>query len=175
MAKTSKKQMDKDEKKIMAELEMNSSESLDVLAKRLRFSRQKIWRIIKRLNKSNAIWGYTAIVDDDKRSLKSYTLLLKRSSKPMDEKTLDTFMSSRLQELTSSTGISLENISFVHGEYDWIFTFTAPDILHAKKFCEKTMAFYPGFFERMSLMETLVSLRKHHIDNPNVKKLNEYL
>jgi len=175
MSKTSGKQIDKDEKKIMAELEKNSKESLDVIAKRLKFSRQKIWRLIKRLEENRTIWGYTAIIDDEKRSLKSYTLMLKRSTNPLDEKTLDAFMSSRLQELASKAGASLESAYSVHGEYDWIITFTAPGIVQAKKFCETLLAMYPGIFARMNLMETLVTVRKHNVANPNVKKLKEFL
>jgi DNA-binding Lrp family transcriptional regulator len=142
MSKTSRKQIDQDEKKIMAELQKNSYENLDVTAKRLKFSRQKIWRLIKRLEADRIIWGYTAIVDDEKMSLKNFTLMLKRSAKPMDEKTLDTFMSPRLQELSSNAGASLESTYFVQGEYDWVLTFTAPDIMQAKRFCEK-MRWYP--------------------------------
>jgi len=175
MSKTSRKQIDQDEKKIMAELQKNSYESLDVIAKRLKFSRQKIWRLIKRLETDHTIWGYTAILDDDKRSLKSYTLMLKRSSKPMDEKTVEAITSPRLQELTSNAGASLESIYFVHGEYDSVFTFTAPGIVQAKKFCEMLLETYPGIFARMNLMETLVTVKKHHVANPNAKKLKEFL
>lgn len=172
MAKTSKKQIDTDEKKIMAELERNSNESLDVLAKRLKFSRQKIWRFIKSLNKSRAIWGYTAIIDDERRALKSYVLMLKRSNKPMDEKTLETLASLKLQDGLEA---SVESMFYVHGEYDWILMFTAPDIRAAKRFCETFLATYPDLFERTSLMEMLVAVRKHHVANPNVKKLKEFL
>ena len=156
----------------MAELERNSKESLDVLAKRLKFSRQKIWRIIKRLDKSHAIWGYTAVIDDDVRSLKGYVLMLKRSSKPMDEKTLDTFTSLQSKD---TIGVTVESLYYMHGEYDWILSFIAPDIKMAKRFCETLLTTYPGVFARMSLMETLVTVRNHHVSNPNVKKLKEFL
>ncbi|MCX6664139.1 MAG: hypothetical protein NTZ75_07820 [Euryarchaeota archaeon] len=45
----------------------------------------------------------------------------------------------------------MESCYFVHGEYDWIFTFTAPGIVQAKKFCETLLETYPGIFARMSL------------------------
>ena len=172
MAKTSRKQIDTDQKKIMAELERDSNESLDALAKRLKFSRQKIWRFIKNLDKSHAIWGYTAIVDDERRGQKSYVLMLKRSNKPMDEETLDALTSLKLQDGLET---SVESIFYVHGEYDWILTFTVTDIREAKRFCEAFKTIYPGFFDRMSLMETLVAVRKHHIANPNASRLKEFL
>ncbi len=172
MAKTSKKQIDKDEKRILAELERNSNESLDRMAKQLKFSRQKIWRFIKNLDKNKAIWGYTAIVDNERRSLTEYVLMLKRSSKPMDEKTLDSFTSFQLQD---TLGVTIESLYFVHGEYDWILSFTAPDIKIAKRFHETLLATFPGVFARVNLLETLVAVRNHHIVNPNVKKLKEFL
>jgi len=172
MGKTSRKQIDNDEKKIMAELEKNSNESLDVIAKRLKFSRQKVWRFIRSLNKSGAIWGYTAVVDNDRRSLKSYVLMLKRSSKPMDEKTLETFAS---QQGKDDVGVTIESMSYVHGEYDWILSCTAPDIKSAKRFCDALLTSYPGVFSRSSLLETLVAIRDHHVENPNTNKLKEFL
>jgi DNA-binding Lrp family transcriptional regulator len=172
MAKTSKKQIDKDEKRIMAELERNSNESLDELAKKLKFSRQKIWRFVKSLDKSKAIWGYTAVIDNERRSLIGYTLMLKRSMKPMDEKTLDSFTSFQPQD---TLGVTIESLYFVHGEYDWILSFTASDIKMAKRFYETLLTTYPGVFERASLSETLVAVRDHHVANPNVKKLKEFL
>jgi DNA-binding Lrp family transcriptional regulator len=172
MAKTSKKQIDKDMKRTMAELERNSNESLDVMAKRLKFSRQKIWRFVKILEKSKAIWGYTAVIDNERRSLIGYTLMLKRSMKPIDEKTLDAFTSQEMQDIL---GVTIESLYFVHGEYDWILSFTASDIKMAKRFYETLLTTYPGVFERASLLETLVAVRDHHIANPNVKKLKEFL
>jgi DNA-binding Lrp family transcriptional regulator len=172
MAKTSRKQIDEDEKRIMVELEKDSNESYDELAKRLKFSRQKVWRIVRGLNKSRAIWGYTAIVDNEMRSLKSYVLMLKRSGELMDEKTIDLFTSQQMQD---NLGVTIENMFFMHGEYDWIISFTAPDIRQAKKFCETILKAYPGMFARMSLMETLIAVRKHNVANPNAKKLKEFL
>jgi DNA-binding Lrp family transcriptional regulator len=172
MAKTSRKQIDLDEKRIMAELEKNSNESLDVLAKRLKFSRQKAWRIIRGLNKNRVIWGYTAVIDNETRSLKGYVLMLKQSGESMDEKTLDLFTS---QQVRDDLGVTIENLFYVHGEYDWILSFTAPDIRQAKKFCETILTTYPGVFAQVSLLETLVAVRKHHVANPNAKKLKEFL
>lgn len=172
MAKTSRNQIDKDEKRIMVELERNSNESLDALAKRLKFSRQKIWRIIRGLNKNRVIWGYTAVIDNEARSLKGYVLMLKRSGASMDEKILELFTS---QQMLDDLGVTIENIFYMHGEYDWILSFTASDIREAKKFCETILKSYPRMFTRMSLMETLVTVRKHNVANPNAKNLMEFL
>jgi len=56
MAKNSKKQIEEDEIKVIAELQKNSNENIGTIAKKCGFSRQKAWRIIKRLEKSQHAW-----------------------------------------------------------------------------------------------------------------------
>ena len=69
MPKTSKEQITDDEKKILWELQKNSKENVEKIAKKCGFSRQKIWRVIRRLEKNKTIWGYHAVVDDNKVGL----------------------------------------------------------------------------------------------------------
>ena len=53
MPKSSKKQIVEDEKKIIKELQKNSKGSIVAIAKRCGCSKQKVRRIIKRLEKEN--------------------------------------------------------------------------------------------------------------------------
>jgi DNA-binding Lrp family transcriptional regulator len=66
MSKSSKDQIEQDEKKILSELVKNSKENIDTIAKHCGFSRQKAWRLIKQLEEKKLIWEYTAICDDQK-------------------------------------------------------------------------------------------------------------
>ena len=79
MGKSSKEQQAKDERKVLAELQKNSNESIDTIAKHCGFSRQKVWRIIKHLEDNKIIWGYTAVVDEEGTGLKHFVLLVKRN------------------------------------------------------------------------------------------------
>lgn len=97
MVKVSVQQIDEDEKKVIAELTKNSNQSIDQLAKRCRFSRQKIWRIIKKLEKNQTIWGYHAVVDYEKLHLKPYLLLIKKSHHPVRE-LIDTIISHEVEQ-----------------------------------------------------------------------------
>jgi len=56
MAKSSKKQIYEDELKVIAELQKNAKESINIIAKKCGFSRQKAWRIIKKLEEDKTIW-----------------------------------------------------------------------------------------------------------------------
>ncbi|GAF78134.1 unnamed protein product, partial [marine sediment metagenome] len=85
MPKNSREQIDADEKKVIRELQKNSKESIDKIAKRCGFSQQKVRRIIKRLEKNKTIWGYYAVVDNEKINMKRYLMLIKRSNKPVKD------------------------------------------------------------------------------------------
>jgi DNA-binding Lrp family transcriptional regulator len=175
MVKVSREQMSKDEKIILAELQNNAQESIDMLAKRCGFSRQKVWRIVKRLEKTRLIWGYSAIIDEKKNDMNHYTLLVKRTTKKLDEKTVDIITSRKLEDIVATIGVTIENSYYVNGEYDWIITFTAQDLVHAKKFCESLLALHAGVIEKTILLETLFIVKNHYVLNPESKKLREFL
>jgi Lrp/AsnC family transcriptional regulator len=175
MPKRSKLQIAEDEKRILTELQKNANESIDTIAKQCGFSRQKVWRSIKRLEQDHIIWGYTAIVDEDKLNRKSYIVLIKKTTAPLDEKTTSAIASPRLQELASKEGVIIENSFYTHGAYDWIITFTVDDIRKAKKFSEILNTTYRGYIAKIELMETLFWTRKQRIFNPEAKKLKEFV
>ncbi len=175
MVKVSKEQMDQDEKIILAELQNNAQESIDMLAKRCGFSRQKVWRIVKRLERTRLIWGYTAIIDDKKNEMNHYTVLIKRTTKKLDEKTVDIITSRKLEDIVANIGVTIENSYYVNGEFDWIVTFTALNLVQAKKFCESLLSLHPGVIEKTILLETLFFVKNHYILNPESRKLRELL
>ncbi|MCK4332412.1 MAG: Lrp/AsnC family transcriptional regulator [Thermoplasmatales archaeon] len=175
MPKSSRKQIDKDEKKVISELQKNAKESIDKIAKRCNFSRQKVWRIIKRLEKSKTIWGYAAIVNEEKQDLKHYIMLIKKTTLPIDEKLADKIVTRKLENIAPKTEIKIENSLYVHGVYDWIVSFTAEDIKQAKKFCEKFIELYRGYIAELNLLETLFSVKKQGVLNPKAIELKQFL
>jgi len=52
MSKSSEEQIQIDERKIIDELRANSNKSINEIAEKLGFSRQKAWRIVKNLEKN---------------------------------------------------------------------------------------------------------------------------
>jgi Lrp/AsnC family leucine-responsive transcriptional regulator len=175
MAKSSKEQMDQDEKKALSELVKNSNENMETIAKHCGFSRQKTWRLIKRIEGKGLIWGYTAIFNEEKIGLTHFMLMAKRTMKQVKENTVDKIVSREIEDLVSELGITIESSSYVHGEYDWVITFTAKDIKQAKKFSDSLVALHPGVIERITIMQTLMFIRKHYILNPEKTMLKEFL
>jgi len=174
MPKISKEQIGKDEKRILAELQKNAHESIDGIAKRCGFSRQKVWRTIKVLEQKHLIWGYTAVIDELKNDLRHYTMLIKRTPHQLMENTIDIITSRKLEEIVSEIGVIVENSYYVNGEYDWILTFTAQNIVQAKKFRESVLTLHAGVIEKAVLLETLFTVKDHHILNPEPAKLKEF-
>ena len=175
MSKSSKNQMDQDEKRVLSELVKNANKNIETIAQLCRFSKQKTWRIIKRLEAKELIWGYTAIFDEEKMGLKHFMVLIKRSMKRLDESTINIIVSRKLEDLIKDIGITIESSSYTHGDYDWVLTFTAKDIIHAKKFSDSLLVLHPGSIEKISIMETLMFIKKHYILNPEKSRLKEFL
>jgi len=120
MPKNSVMQIQKDEKKILEELSKNAHSSINEIANKLGFSRQKVWRIIKNLENDKTIWGYTAIIDDNKIGVKRFCILLKKAPvKVTDKKTGNTYRRyatrAKIAELRSNPNISSVEMTH-HGE-----------------------------------------------------------
>ena len=175
MAKSSKDQIEQDEKKILSELVKNSKENIDTIAKHCGFSRQKAWRLIKQLEEKKLIWGYTAIFDDQKIGQTHFILMLKRTSKPLKEGTADRIISRRAEDVLKKLEGTIESSALVHGDYDWVVTFTAKDIKQAKKYSDTLIALHPGEIEKTTLLQTMMFVKKQYILNPERKKLKDFL
>ena len=111
MAKNSMKQIEEDENKILQELANNSNKSINEIAKKCGFSRQKVWRMIKNLEKNHTIWGYTTIIDREKQGLKSYTVLIKRTNLPMEEEMVDKIIEREMRNNTITGRIKINKLN----------------------------------------------------------------
>ena len=175
MSKNSRDQIDQDEKKVLSELVKNSKENIGTIAKHCGFSRQKTWRFIKQLKAKGLIWGYTAIFNEEKVGLTHFMIMIKRTTKKLEEATANKIVSRKIEDLVAEIGITIESSSYVHGEYDWVLTFTAEDIKQAKKFSDSVIALHPGVIEKITIMQTLMFIRKQYILNPDKSKLKDFL
>jgi len=175
MPKSSNEQLITDEHKIIAVLQKNAHENIDGIAKKCGFSRQKVWRIIKKLEKEKIIWGYTAICDDETYHLKHFTLLVKRTPTPIEKKTINEILTTRLDDLLPDSYIRIENIEFVHGSFDGIFSFWTDSLVTAKRFCERFNEHFAGYVAGFELLETIITVRRQSVRNPHIKEQIKYL
>jgi DNA-binding Lrp family transcriptional regulator len=175
MAKVNDEHLNTDERAILSELQKYSSNNIETIAKHCGFSRQKIYRIIKKLEEKKIIWGYTAIFDEEIQDLQKFLLLVKRTTKPVDESTIKDIVSTQILKEISEMGITIESSYCIHGEFDWALIFTATDLKHAKKFSNQLLGSYADLVDKTLLMQVLYSQRDHHIQNPNPSKIMELL
>jgi len=166
--------MKKDEMKVLDVLEQYSKESVDEIAKRCGLSRQKISRIIRRLEENKIIWGYSAIADGTLRDLKHFVLLVKRNTVPFDTSFKKELAFEKIDGILSSVA-KIENMFFTHGSFDVVVTFYAPNLVEAKDFIQKMYNRVGKYFGEHLLLETLVPIRKNGLKNPQNKELVEYL
>jgi Lrp/AsnC family leucine-responsive transcriptional regulator len=174
LSKNSVETMKSDERKVLDILGQHAKENIDTLAKRCGFSRQKMWRIIKRLEKEKIIWGYSAITDGEANECKHFVLLVKRSMVSLDNSAKKEGSIETLDECIPGI-MRIENILLVHGGYDYIFTFYASDIIGAKKFVQEISSRFGKYIDNYLLLETLFPIRKQGIKNPQLKNLVDYL
>jgi len=174
MPKSSKKQINEDEKKLLKVFQENSADNIENIAKKCGFSRQKLWRIKKRLEKNKTIWGYHAVVDDEKLGLKRYLLLLKRTNKPLSNKQLDIITSRKLIQVTSELGINVECSFFLHGSYDWFFSITAKSIRDVKRVIEVFTRLLSDVISEIQVQEVIFPVEKNNFTNPNLDQIKEF-
>ena len=174
MAKVSAKQIDIDERKVISALQKNAKESIDSIAKICGFSRQKVWRIIKRLEKNRTIWGYHAVVDSEKIRMKRYLVLIKKTTEPVGA-LADIIISRDVEKYAGDLDIVIEDSQYLHGLYDWEICFVAMDIRQAKRFCETLNKVYQRHIRELYLLEKIFPVMQCGIQNPQIMKLKEFV
>lgn len=174
MARRSAQQIEEDEQKIIRELQKNARGSIDSIASKFKFSRQKVWRIIKRLEETKKIWGYYAVVDNEQLNRKRFIVLIKRSTEPLDD-AVSKILKLTMHDLGEKIGVNVECSSYLHGKYDWMFVITARDMKSAKRFSNLITREYHLWISEVHIMEDIFSVKKCGMINPNLGKLKEFI
>ncbi len=174
MPKRSLKQIQRDEKKILEKLARNANKSINDIAKNLGFSRQKVWRIINNLEGNHTIWGYVAVVDEEKIDKKSFILLIKRTSKPFPQNMIKKIVDRDLSVRGKKLGIEMINSYYTHGVYDWIICFNANDLRDAKSFVEVFNELYTGYVSEVHLVENMFKALNFGVVNPDIERLGDF-
>lgn len=175
MPKSSKEQIINDENKVINELKKNAKESIDNIGKKCKFSRQKVWRIIKRLEENQTIWGYSSVIDDEKQNMKRYYILFKRTSKPMTKEIVNLITKREFRDAARSIGIGIDTSCFIHGAFDWLVCITANNIRNVKKFINLFNTFFSeGYISDIQVLEIIFPVEINGISNPNTKNIEEF-
>ena len=175
MAKRSAKQIEQDKKRILDKLVKNSQMSAYQIANNLGFSRQKAWRFIKNLEEDETIWGYTAIINDNKLGLKRFNILLKLAPIGVTDKMLNIIINRELGEIATKNKVNLESIYFLNGSYDGQISVTAENVIKVKKFISNLIKkLGVACFKEINILEVLTPIQMRGFNNPNLNQLKEY-
>ena len=174
MAKAKEYCVSEDEKAIVKELKQYPRESIDKISRKCSFSRQKVSKIIRRLEGNKTIWGYHTIIDNEKFGMGQYTILVKQSPKQTNEE-IQKIIDLTIHKMGDKSGIDISCSSYLHGRYDWIFVFTARDIKNAKKFSMLLSREYPGIFSEIQLLEDIFPVKKFGFFNPELESIKNII
>jgi DNA-binding Lrp family transcriptional regulator len=173
MPKNSKKKITRDRNEFIKQLQKNSNLNINEIAYSCGFSRQKVWRIRNNLENDNTIWGYRAVINDEKLGKKNFVLLIKKTINPLNKKYDEKIQEGNLKTIANQLKITIDSSYYVNGIYDWIIVFSADNIVKAKLFCEYLLKDYQDYISEFQLLEGLFCLQKHGIYNPNKEILKE--
>ena len=152
----------------------NASSSINDIAKSLGFSRQKVWRIVKNLEKNNAIWGYAAVVDQEKVNRKGYMLIMKRSNKPFPKEFVTKIINRDLTKQVKKIGVEIIHSFYTNGIYDWVLCFYANNIREAKSLVEELNKIYEEHVSEVYLLENMFSDVNYGVANPEINKFEDF-
>jgi len=175
MAKSSAKQIEQDKKKLLVELVKNAQLGFDEIASKLGFSRQKVIKMIKNLENDKTIWGYTAIIDDDKIGQKRFCILLKKAPIKLTNDKLEVVINRELRKIAIKNGVNLESTYFFNGLFDGQIWVTAENIMQVKKFLDDMgRKIGPSYLKEVNILEVLFPIQIRGFNNPNINQLKEY-
>jgi len=167
--------MQLDEKTVLHYLLEDPTRSAREIAKELKSYRQKVWREKTRLEEEKIIWGYTAVVNEEKMNQVLYLILLK--TKPMSKEFADILiMRKLLQREPEKQNVRIINVLFVNGEYDWIVMFSAPDHATARRYYDSVRIDYEKLLiEKPVIVDVNFSIVREGKINPEIKKIYDFI
>lgn len=175
MPKRSKKQINEDEKKVIEMLQKDSSYSIDDMAKDCGFSRQKIWRIKKRLEENKTIWGYHAVIDNEKLNVNQYIILARLKNLPIDNGLEKNIIDRNIDKLGAKIGVFVKDTYWVNGNHDLMVSFLAENIKKAKHFQEIFVRTFTESISEIQLLEIICIIEKDGFVNPKVIQTKKLL
>ncbi|MEA3559404.1 MAG: hypothetical protein U9R75_09155 [Candidatus Thermoplasmatota archaeon] len=160
--------------RILNELLKDPTRSLEEIARACRSYRQKVWREKRKLEDSGAVWGYTAVVDENAIDWKSFILLIKL--KPLTSDQAQLLINRHLTNAPGELSIRLMDTYYLNGKYDLCVIFAAQSGMTARKYYDSIRQEYEDYLEdRPEIIDIAFSLIRWGKVNPNVHKLKEFI
>ncbi len=159
---------------LINELLKNPKQTFSEIAEKFDTYRQKIWRKVKELEKNRTIWGYTAVIDEEKMGWKSFIILMKME--PISKEQVDLLMERVVSHKAEKCSARVVDSFYMNGTYDWIIVFAAKDWATARKYYDTIRREYKEFLrEKPELIDIMFSLTRYGKINPNIDKIRDFI
>lgn len=160
--------------RILNELLRDPTRSLEEIARACGSYRQKVWREKKKMEDNGAVWGYTAVVDEDAIDWKAFILLLK--FKPLTQDQAELLIRRHVTNAPGELNIRLMDTYYLNGIYDLLVIFAAPDWITARKYYDSIRLEYERFLEaRPEIIDVAFSLIRWGKVHPSIERLKEFI
>lgn len=160
--------------RIIEALLLDPTKSMREIAKNLNSYRQTLWRKKKKMEEENQIWGYTAVIDEEKQGKVTFLVLMK--TKPMMREMAEILVRRVKCNEPAKMNIRLIDLFQVNGEYDWVLRFSAPDHATARTYFDTLRAVYVDYLlEKPVLVNVNFILMAEGKRNPEIDKVFNYV
>ncbi|MBU6997671.1 MAG: winged helix-turn-helix transcriptional regulator [Theionarchaea archaeon] len=156
------------------ELVKDPRRPLSEMAKSLGTYRQKVWRKIKELEEKRVVWGYTAVVDEERMGWKSFIILMKME--PISEKQAQLLIRRVLEQEAEKLKARVVDSFYMNGAYDWIIIFAADSWATARKYYDSIRKEYKAFLtEKPELIDIVFPITRYGKINPDMERIMEFV
>jgi len=170
-AKSNTKELDD---RIIDALLMDPTKSMREIARDLNTYRQTLWRKKKKMEEENIIWGYTAVIDEEKQGKVTFLILMKM--KPMMKEMAELIVRRVKRNEPAKMGIRQIDLFQVNGEYDWVLRFSAPDHATARTYFDTLRALYVDYLlDKPVLVNVNFILVAEGKRNPEIDRLFNFV
>ena len=147
----------------------NSRMGMVKIAEKIGINRKTAWLLHKDLEKNKVIWGYTTVVDQMK--LEEVVYFIQFKTKPLTKEFADLIIKRLVTDAAPlKIGVRIIDIYFLHGDYDVLIKFSAPNHEIAWAYCETLRIVYKDhFLETPQISDAKFVLAQCGKVNPDLK------
>jgi len=156
--KKTQEQIRADKDTVMIALKKYGNNIMEI-AKQTGFSRQKVWRNIKRLEEENIICGYTTVLNERKAGRRKFILLVKRKCVPF-AKGVNVFGGISLEREAQLSRVTIDDIILTNGYYDVVFVISANSIVAVNSFNESLCHLFKDEVDDIITLDGLYTLKQ---------------
>jgi len=174
---TSKKQIKNDEERVAHLLLRDPSMDAVTIAKKCGLSKQKVWRIIRKMEERGVIFSHPASLNLKNFGKRSFLILFERSTKVVDDELIKQMTQPELLDELEKEDIAawVEDSYYLSGGYDWAIIITVDEHKDLIRFIEHWRKYYGEYFSRVIHSEIMWVATRNSIRNPNTTEISEIL